>query len=125
MAPPPNAPQVPPFWWRWWAWLLDWWRPSGPSGRPSRPADTATAPRLSLRQRAALLGLGGPAKPAAPPDVWQQAQALVRAIDAGGLPLSPARVNAIARGLGLEVSAQAPMDQTVARIRAALQRPRH
>ena len=34
----------------------------------------------------------------------QQAQALVDAVDAGGLPLNPARVNQIARQLGLEVS---------------------
>jgi hypothetical protein len=54
---------------------------------------------------------------------WAQAQALVAAIDAGGVPLNPARVNQIARALGLEVSAHAPMEDTVARIRAALQRP--
>lgn len=52
----------------------------------------------------------------------QQALALVRAVDAGGLPLHPARVNQIARQLGLEVSSAAPVDQTVARIRAALTR---
>jgi hypothetical protein len=52
-----------------------------------------------------------------------QAQALIAAIDAGGLPLNPARVNQIARALGLEVSAHARMEDTVARIRAALQRP--
>lgn len=52
----------------------------------------------------------------------ERAQALIRAIDAGGVPLSPARVNDIARSLGLEVSRHAPMEQTVQRIRAALQR---
>jgi hypothetical protein len=52
----------------------------------------------------------------------QQAQALVAAIDRGGLPLNPARVNQIARNLGLEVSAHAPMAETVARIRQALAR---
>jgi hypothetical protein len=52
----------------------------------------------------------------------ERAQALVRAIDAGGLPLNPARVNQIARALGLEVSAHAPVAQTVERIRAALAR---
>ena len=63
--------------------------------------------------------------PPAPPAVLsdrQRAQALVRAIDAGGLPLNPARVNQIARALGLEVSAHAPVAQTVERIRAALAR---
>jgi len=53
----------------------------------------------------------------------EQALALVRAVDAGGLPLNPARVNQIARQLGLEVSSRAPVDETIARIRAALLRP--
>lgn len=52
----------------------------------------------------------------------QQAQALIAAIDAGGIPLSPLRVNTIARNLGLEVSRQAPVEETIVRIRAALQR---
>ena len=52
----------------------------------------------------------------------QQAQALVDAVDAGGLPLNPARVNQIARQLGLEVSSRAPVEQTIERIRAALAR---
>ncbi len=52
----------------------------------------------------------------------QRALDLITAIDAGGLPLHPARVNHIARGLGLEVSAHARVDDTVLRIRAALLR---
>jgi hypothetical protein len=52
----------------------------------------------------------------------QQAQALIAAIDRGGLPLNPARVNQIARDLGLEVSRHAPVADTVERIRQALQR---
>lgn len=52
----------------------------------------------------------------------QRAIDLIQAIDAGGLPLNPARVNAIARGLGLEVSTRAPVEQTIARIRAAVAR---
>ncbi len=51
-----------------------------------------------------------------------QARALIKAIDAGGLPLNPARVNDIARRLGLEVSTRAPMNETIARIRSALER---
>ena len=58
----------------------------------------------------------------APSTERQQAQALVDAVDAGGLPLNPARVNQIARQLGLEVSTPAPVEQTIARIRAALAR---
>jgi len=58
----------------------------------------------------------------APTDEIAQARALIRAIDAGGVPLNPVRVNAIARGLGLEVSGKARVEDTLARIRAALER---
>lgn len=52
----------------------------------------------------------------------EQAQQLIEAIDHGGIPLNPAKVNAIARNLGLEVSRRAPVEHTVARIRAYLLR---
>ena len=55
-------------------------------------------------------------------DDRQRAQALIAAVDAGGVPLHPARVNDIARRLGLEVSTRAPVEQTIERIRQALQR---
>jgi len=48
--------------------------------------------------------------------------ALLAAIDAGGMPLNPARVNDMARQLGLEVSPRAPMTETIERIRACTQR---
>lgn len=51
----------------------------------------------------------------------QRALDLIAAIDAGGMPLNPARVNDIARKLGLEVSTRAPVEDTIARIRAALE----
>ena len=57
-----------------------------------------------------------------PPSPQQRAKSLLAAIDAGGLPLNPARVNDIARQLGLEVSTKAPMPETIARIRLALER---
>jgi hypothetical protein len=57
-----------------------------------------------------------------PPTDEAQARALIAAIDRGGLPLNPARVNQIARGLGLEVSRHAAVEQTVERIRQALAR---
>lgn len=66
------------------------------------------------------LGIGV-GRSALPPEV-RQARELVAAVDAGGLPLNPARVNAVARALGLEVSTRAPVGQTVERIRAALAR---
>jgi hypothetical protein len=51
------------------------------------------------------------------PPERQRALDLIAAIDAGGVPLNPARVNDIARRLGLEVSVKAPMAQTIERIR--------
>lgn len=52
----------------------------------------------------------------------EQAQQLIDAIDHGGIPLNPTKVNAIARNLGLEVSRRAPVEHTIARIRAYLLR---
>jgi hypothetical protein len=60
-------------------------------------------------------------KPKIPSDM-AQAQSLILAVDRGGIPLNPARVNTIARNLGLEVSAKAPVNQTIERIRACLSR---
>ncbi|MGC4061098.1 MAG: hypothetical protein QM749_09845 [Aquabacterium sp.] len=51
-----------------------------------------------------------------------QARALIAAVDAGGVPLSPAKVNQIGRALGLEVSSKAPVEDTIERIRQALAR---
>ena len=59
---------------------------------------------------------------AVPPSDHQRALDLIKAVDAGGLPLNPARVNAIARSLGLEVSTRAPVEETIQRIRKALSR---
>jgi hypothetical protein len=67
-----------------------------------------------------LMALLMPAPPTSAPE--DRARALIKAIDAGGLPLNAARVNDIARRLGLEVSTRAPMDETIARIRRALKR---
>ena len=47
---------------------------------------------------------------------------LIHAIDRGGIPLNPAKVNAIARDLGLEVSRRDPVEKTIQRIRLYLQR---
>lgn len=59
-------------------------------------------------------------RPRPPLSARQQAMSLIAAVDAGGLPLNPARVNDIARQLGLEVSAKAPVEDTIGRIRIAL-----
>jgi len=60
-------------------------------------------------------------RPAVPPE-RQRALDLIAAVDAGGLPLNPARVNDIARRLGLEVSTRERVDDTIVRIRQALAR---
>lgn len=54
----------------------------------------------------------------------ERARMLINSIDRGGIPLNPARVNAIARDLGLEVSRKAPVEETVERIRGCLARHR-
>jgi hypothetical protein len=62
------------------------------------------------------------ARRAEAPSDLQRARDLIAAIDAGGIPLNPAKINQIARSLGLEVSRNAPVEQTIERIRAALMR---
>lgn len=56
-----------------------------------------------------------------PPEL-QAGREVIAAIDAGGLPLDAARINRIARDLGLDVSPQAPLKETVPRLRAAVER---
>jgi len=49
-----------------------------------------------------------------------RAQALLDAIDQGGIPTSPILINRIARNLGLEVALSAPIPETILRIRTTL-----
>jgi hypothetical protein len=60
-------------------------------------------------------------KPTLPREL-QAGKDVVEAIDAGGVPLDASRINRIARELGLEVSPKAPVEETVARLRAAVGR---
>jgi hypothetical protein len=62
-----------------------------------------------------------PAK-AAPLSDIEQARRLLAAIDQGGIPLNAAKVNAIARNLGLEVSKKARVEETIERLRKAVAR---
>jgi hypothetical protein len=73
-----------------------------------------------LRPVAAWLG-HRPDAACATPEL-SQARALIAAVDAGGVPLNPAKVNQIGRALGLEVSSKAPVEDTIERIRRALAR---
>lgn len=52
----------------------------------------------------------------------ERARELITAIDAGGIPLDKAIIKRIAESFGLEVSRNAPTDETIERIRAALKR---
>jgi len=61
-------------------------------------------------------------RPAAPLSDYARARQLIAAVDRGGVPLNPAKVNAIARDLGLDVQRQAPVENTLERIRQALAR---
>jgi hypothetical protein len=67
-----------------------------------------------------LKSLLKPLKKQSPLSDRQHAVNLIAAVDAGGIPLNTARVNHIARTLGLEVSRHARVEDTIARIRAAL-----
>ena len=56
-----------------------------------------------------------------PAPEWRAAEDLIRAIDAGGVPLNAVRVNQIARQVGLEVSTRASLEHTIERVRGALE----
>lgn len=62
-----------------------------------------------------------PFRQTAPSEIVR-ARRLIAAIDRGGIPLNPAKINAIARDLGLEVSRKATVEETLQRIRQALAR---
>jgi len=102
-----HAQALPLFWQR----LHHWW--VTPAGSPFQARSAAPEPQV----QAAPVFLQGCVL--ASPEV-ERGVALVRAIDAGGVPLNPMRVNDIGRKLGLEVSSAAPMDETIERIRQRL-----
>ena len=83
-------------------------------GWPRRPSASASASVAAAAAAAAAAS--------AHESAHRQALDLLRAVDAGGVPLHPARVNQIGRALGLDVSSAAPVGDTVARIRAAVTR---
>jgi hypothetical protein len=65
--------------------------------------------------------LGGQSPSPKPVEITKRAKDLIAAIDAGGLPLNPFIVNDIGRHLGLDVATDAPMMDTIARIRKSLE----
>ena len=79
---------------------------------------------MATRRRKGLIGWLKSLLPAraAPLSDIEQARRLVAAIDRGGIPLNAAKVNAIARNLGLEVSKKASIEETIERLREAVAR---
>lgn len=79
---------------------------------------------MGSRPRKGILGWlqGLVSRQAQPLSDIEQARRLIAAIDRGGIPLNPARVNAVARNLGLEVSRTAAPADTIERLRAAVKR---
>lgn len=77
----------------------------------------------SRRTKGIVHWLKGLLPAAAPPlSDLEQARRLIAAVDRGGIPLNAAKVNAIARNLGLEVAKTAAVEDTIERIRRALSR---
>jgi hypothetical protein len=80
----------------------------------------------SQRHKGIFVWLKGLFSPkVAPLSEIARAKLLISAVDRGGIPLNAAKVNAIARDLGLEVSRKAPVEETIQRIRNALGRINH
>jgi len=94
-----------------WRRFQHWW--VTPAGQPF-PMQAAERDELAAAEPLFLQGCV-----LASPEV-ERGVALIRAIDAGGVPLNPMRVNDIGRKLGLEVLGSAPMDETIDRIRQQL-----
>jgi len=89
-----------------------------PGNRPSFVPQTKPIPMKPSPLRRLLSQRAQTQAPVAPE--LQRAQALIAAVDAGGIPLHPAKVNQIARDLGLAVSREEPVEATISRIRAWL-----
>ena len=79
---------------------------------------------VSFRQDATGAPEGKGTKPTTvtlPPEV-QAGKDFIASIDAGGMPLNTAKTNKIARDIGLDVSKSAKPEETIARIREAVNR---
>lgn len=98
------------------------------AAEPITPPGTIETPErdrvVSAGEPAGTVAVGEGQQPAAltlPPEV-QVAQDLLSAIDRGGVPLNPSKINEIARNLGLEVKKSAKPEETIARLREAVAR---
>ena len=86
----------------------------------------AAAAKAKIDRQQAEIDAQAAAPSAAPedtrPEYIKQAENLIAAVDSGGVPLSTAKINAIAREFGMEVSKRAKPAETIERIREALAR---
>lgn len=86
-------------------------KPKAATPKSTKPE--ATKPAASPTQEVPMESL---------PTEVQAAKKLLDAIDSGGMPLNPAKLNAIGRELGMEISSRAQPEDTIKRIRDAVQR---
>lgn len=100
-----------------WRRFQHWW--VTPAGSPFEPGSAESEPRAQAQVQSQVACVFMQGWALRTPEV-ERGVALIRAIDAGGVPLNPMRVNDIGRKLGLEVSTSAPMDETIERIRQRL-----
>jgi hypothetical protein len=101
---------------------------SVPAGAVTPPAEGAGAPERSgvdstgQNVGAPDTGAAGQQAPVTLSTEAQVAKDLLDAIDKGGVPLNPSKINEIARNLGLEVNKAAKPEETIARLREAVTR---
>jgi hypothetical protein len=90
------------------------------TGLETPPRDGVVPPKQDVNQPPTGEA-GKPTTVALPPEL-QAAKDLIAAIDQGGVPLNPVTLNNIARNIGLEVSKNARPEETITRLREAVDR---
>jgi hypothetical protein len=85
------------------------------------PVDTEEEAAMQRMREAEFAGAGAPQQ-RKPSTIEQAAIDLVSAVDAGGVPFNTPRINAIGRGLGLDIGKNDKPEATIDRIRAAVGR---
>jgi len=97
-----------------------------PGGQPSGTAgfttESVAGPVAGAVPAAVSTDAGEAVQPGALAPEVQAATELLAAVNAGGIPLNPAKVNKIATDLGLDVKKSAKPEDTISRIREAVSR---
>ena len=94
---------------------------TGPNFTGPPPTDTEEEAAMQRMREAEFAGAGAPQQ-RKPSTIEQAAIDLVSAVDAGGVPFNTPRINAIGRGLGLDIGKNDKPEATIDRIRAAVGR---